>query len=653
MRKASYIGLSAVTAAAWLAACSSAPVPEETVGSTEQAIDPIDPNDPEAECDVGRTEELEQFSKKCDTAIGATVPDFDCDEGSEVPETNLSGSYPNQDCDRPNVLNHECDPGSRFQVLKNDGTHMVVAHCRKKGLGANYGDIAVIQYNKKNGNTCFYQALGNLPAKVTAPIKGNGGGNFPWKTPAGTAADNCVRCHDNGPFIRSPYIAQLADDPDAVAKGNVLPGSHDFSWNKTNPYNFVGADFQSWKVYEIKSTGTGAGCTGVCHRMGLSALDGAFSTTRGTSIALGPIATAATQTHKNPHSADSPIWMKPGQTTYNASVEGEALDVAECAKAIAEYGNNPRAPQPPAKCKIAQYGQGDTCRGGPKRVIINGATHADPHDGRVDEEETVSECSTPGECPLAFCYWRTLHGSFWQKTDNSIPIADEKYRGSFLRLYAADGAWKTRYFMDNTPGAPMAAPGGTLECSRFNEIQAIPNPDDCSMQTSKLNDSDGTHYSQSTTIAPAGQFINILSGFIGNVAQTNIATTVKPDFLRVYESGTNALLAQEHVKPSAPLIQGPLTGEAYSTKCNAWSPVYLAKDIYTTSDTQLLSAANAKNGRCYISGITGAWSSTRSNGTVQPYAEIYVGPGKDVRLRVAPTDGSDRVGAYASCVKLK
>src|SRR5262249_29925350 len=99
---------------------------------------------------------LEGYAQKCDEAIGVanTVPDFNCDSGTEVPTTHFANGL----CDRPNVLNRTCDPGSRFQVLTNNADAYVVAHCRKEGLSqGEYNDIAVIQHNRKNGATCFYQ----------------------------------------------------------------------------------------------------------------------------------------------------------------------------------------------------------------------------------------------------------------------------------------------------------------------------------------------------------------------------------------------------------------------------------------------------------------------------------------------------------------
>ncbi len=300
------------------------------------------------------TESLEEFSGKCLEAIGLPVPAFNCDEGTLVPTTNLTGvGTPDETCDAPNVLNHECDPGSKFQVLAQTEEAIVVAHCRKRGLPDGfYEDIAVIQYNQVNGATCFYQALGNLPAEVSAPSDPDG--TFPWQTPEVTAGQNCVSCHDNGPLVRSPYLAQLRDEP-----VNRLPGTNPddnvwgprFGWNKSQPYTFVGNDFQSWKV-EFLSV-QGVSCM-ACHRMAVSSSNGEYNSA-GTSLAFGPESTAATQAAKNPHSEVSPIWMKPDQVFYDEDVEIEALTVEACAQAVVSGGPLP------AGCSVTPYGAGDTC----------------------------------------------------------------------------------------------------------------------------------------------------------------------------------------------------------------------------------------------------------------------------------------------------
>lgn len=318
------------------------------------------------DCEEGSSDTLVQFAKKCKDAIGIDVPAFNCDDGTLVPETHLTGTYPDQYCDRPNVLNHQCDPNSRFQILKETDDVSIVAHCRKRGnSGGKYGDIAVIQYNQKNGATCFYQALGILDANVTAPSAGNGAGKFPWKDPQETAAINCVRCHDNGPFVRSLYLAQLRTETK-----NRLPGTKPgtgswekrYSWNKTIPYKFVGSDFQSWKVASVQVTGTGAGSLG-CHRLGISSAGGTYRLKEGTAQDFGPLATAEKQAQKHPHSSESPIWMTPSQTVHKRANETAAEAVADCAKRIVQHWNDPSKPRPPSGCQAEEYGQGDTCRG--------------------------------------------------------------------------------------------------------------------------------------------------------------------------------------------------------------------------------------------------------------------------------------------------
>jgi hypothetical protein len=320
------------------------------------------------------SDSLQAYTQKCAAAVGVDVPAFDCDQGTLVPETNLNGVYPNAVCDTPNVLNGSCDPGSRFQVLKETNEVAIVAHCRKHAAGDGiYRDIAVIQYNRINGATCFYQALsnnapadGDLPAKVTPPSEGNdpAQGKFPWLSPSDTAVIRCNRCHDNGPFIRSPYLAQLRNEAT-----NRLPGTNEdpngtwdqrFTWNKTLPYKFIGNDFQSWKVYSVTLTGTGSGCI-QCHRMGVSSIKGTFESSFGTALDFGLIATAPTQLNKNPHSEASPIWMKPYQTFFDQDVQTQAFAVSGCATALVQHGNGSSGLPIPAGCSAIEYGQGDTC----------------------------------------------------------------------------------------------------------------------------------------------------------------------------------------------------------------------------------------------------------------------------------------------------
>lgn len=293
---------------------------------------------------AGLTDTLEQYAQKCDEAIGVTVPSFNCDDGTLVPTTN----HANEKCDQPNRLNRECDPGSRFRVLANTSTAYVVAHCRKRGQGAGlYKDIAVIQHNKKNGATCFYQALApDLNGNVKAPSLGTGA--WPWLSPAATAGINCVGCHDNGPLIRSPYMTQ-------VTGANAMPGRDDFSFNSNQPYRFIGADFASWKAFKVEVSGNA--CIG-CHRMAVNNTSGS----RGTALDLGIRATATSELAKNPHSDDSPIWMMPGQTTFVQSSADSALAIKNCGLRKNE-SPLPNTPQ----CRITQYTGGRRPLLGPSR----------------------------------------------------------------------------------------------------------------------------------------------------------------------------------------------------------------------------------------------------------------------------------------------
>ncbi len=302
------------------------------------------------------SESLEDYAKKCDAATGETVPDFDCDLGTLVPDSGQNAiKYGwGAKCDRPNVLNHECDPGSRFQVLVNTANAVIVAHCRKKNNDAGtpsddgkYADIAVIQYGKKNGATCFYQAPVDTPARlehsVKAPSKGQAA--YTWFSPDRTAAIHCGECHDSGPFIRTPYLEQL----NVSGATNVVPDFND----DPNKYSFVGDDFKGWKTYSISIPNNT--CLG-CHRMAVSNMafiGGPTYGGGGTGRMFGIIATDAAQAAKNPHSASSPIWMTPSDVTYSAGNAQAAKQISECALQFVKNKFNSTKPLP-YSCSVSK-----------------------------------------------------------------------------------------------------------------------------------------------------------------------------------------------------------------------------------------------------------------------------------------------------------
>jgi hypothetical protein len=301
----------------------------------------------------GNADELQDYAAACDKAIGVTVPDFDCDAGTDVPGqgTVFSGNHPGATCDEPNRLRGLCDPGSRFQVLNNDENAIIVAHCRKEdGDPHMYGDIAVIQYSPKNGATCFYQALGNEnhgdmlggkpdPESSEMPVKAPSNGQRPntlWMDPKSVADIGCGGCHDNGPLIRSPYL-------NGVPGKDMLPGSDDDTFNsKGDPYSFVGDAFKDWVAYTVEVSGDASECTS-CHRLGVSNIPvpqrahNEEGKDKGTAMDFATRATAAQEDSKNPPSAASPIWMErnPVETVFDKVAKAHsdwAAAIHECAE---------------------------------------------------------------------------------------------------------------------------------------------------------------------------------------------------------------------------------------------------------------------------------------------------------------------------------
>ena len=603
-------------------------------------------------CEVGLpSDSLSDYYRKCTDAIGVAVPDFDCDDGTLVPETHLSPDpYPWATCDHPNVLNKECDPGSRFQVLVQTDDVAIVAHCRKKGGSTGYGDIAVIQYNRQNGATCFYQsrlgtgASANMGPFVPRPSDASVGS--PWQTPHDTAGIQCVGCHDNGPFVRSPYLAQLRDEPRNRLPGtNAGPGPWDqrFTWNRTLPYRFVGNDFQSWKSFSVTvpPTAEGAQCLS-CHRMGMAKVGESFSSL-GTAMRLGNFATAPTQAKKNPHSADSPIWMLPGQVTYSPAAEAQATAIAKCARAIFKGETLPG-------CNTEQIAQGTTCRGAPVRGVVNGETQGDVVDRRTEIDLPISmACEGDKNC-TGMCGWKSMHGPFWQSEDD-VPVTSNKFVGTALQLYVDGGRMRVRSLAAPHPGEKTASPGGMYECLNMNELVSPPPSSDCTVFHFDVKDPDGSRDADETRIDLPS--FDVLTGFIGNVAQRREAVHGGDDFLRVYLANGTNVLAQQHSDPPYPLKRGPLKGEAMAYTCDGWSPTYLVRDAHTTSDIELVPPGAAANARCFITGISGAWSSTRDEGRVQPFAQIYSSAGA-LRMRVQPGERApDSVTAWASFLELR
>lgn len=282
---------------------------------------------------------LQSYAAQCDAAIGATVPAFSCSSGALIPTTNHVGGS----CDRPNRLKEECDPGSFFQVLPSQNPAVkIVALCRRDGSITGFNDIAVIQTNVSSGATCFYQALSrNMPNEVGAPSQST---NFPWLPPSEVARIECHTCHDNGAIIRSPYLTQLTGP-------NALPGAGDNSFNKNQPYSFVGQDFASWRTFKVTTANTT--CTN-CHRMNTNDAVRNSRNKHGAALDFGVRATDVTERSKNPHGPSSPIWMMPGQVQFSQASLDAALSIRNCADtAMTAWRTGGALPQT-AACTVQQ-----------------------------------------------------------------------------------------------------------------------------------------------------------------------------------------------------------------------------------------------------------------------------------------------------------
>jgi hypothetical protein len=302
---------------------------------------------------------LAQYAEECAAATRIAVPDLTCRKGELVGGQKMDSD---RRCRAPDVLNAECDPGSRFQVLSQNDEAAVVAHCRKREAkpGEFYEDIAIIQYNKKNGAICFFQALDkNLPGNsIPSPSKGRiawSDNKSRWMTPKETYDGGCTGCHDNGGFIRTPYILQT--------KKQILPNSKDGYGNLDNPLAYVGKAFAKARSWTIEIA-EGPTCTG-CHRMAVSNHERVIDTVDsseiitqlGSALAFGVISTAKEQVAKTPHGEVAPdgqiskIWMPPNRTNHSPAMEAAAREYRRCAREWIKSGFT----QEPAGCTIKEF----------------------------------------------------------------------------------------------------------------------------------------------------------------------------------------------------------------------------------------------------------------------------------------------------------
>ncbi len=245
-----------------------------------------------------------EYGAECAREV-TPIPAFSCMAGEVIPITvngQITTSY-TATCDKPSLLpssekgsQGQCVPGSRALVLRDDPVAQISAICRKHVVrdpaSPWFDEINIVSHNLKSGKTCWFTAKAAIPFTANAGLNGRlvpSPSGLPnasakrgyekihpasealaqdWKVDKTTLPNPaavwmspkelvrrepaCTMCHDSGPFMYSPYIAQTTQ----------LPGD---PFGKYQP-RAIGQTFRVWPQPFAIST-RGNTCT-TCHRMG-------------------------------------------------------------------------------------------------------------------------------------------------------------------------------------------------------------------------------------------------------------------------------------------------------------------------------------------------------------------------------------------------
>ncbi|MFD2207092.1 hypothetical protein [Kiloniella antarctica] len=297
---------------------------------------------PQKSSHKGKGQTSASYGNMCAAAI-RDLPAFSCQTGALIPITINGGQtpnsyYPDMDCDRPSLLplgknsDGQCIPYSRVLNL-SVGDAQVAALCRQKKIRTEssvlYDEIDIVAHNAKDGSTCWFQAAGKNGQPidgtlVPSPMKIAKAKDYKkvkaiWNTPAQTAKDDCGGCHDNDPFMYSPFIGQVWEHVPTDPEG----------W-----YKHLGQDFKDWKPVSLSTRNNP--CVG-CHRLGVQ-----FTSGQGTEEATGlaEIANADEWAQTYPASHFMPVGNFHSQAQWNVIYAKAVDDILECHKA---YGNNDKS----------------------------------------------------------------------------------------------------------------------------------------------------------------------------------------------------------------------------------------------------------------------------------------------------------------------
>ena len=315
-------------------------------------------------CGAAHAETLFEYGRQCAEQV-TEIPAFNCMAGEEIPITLNGRPVPPgtapPSCDRPSLLPQtnaagqpaQCVTGTRALVLRDDKTAQISAICRKKEprppASPLFDEINVVSHNLKNGKTCWFTAKrpGNQPidgrwvpspsalTRKATPASPDGvtakAAESVWLTPHQlvTQEPACIRCHDSGPFMYSPYIAQttkLPGDPFGFYEPKAIGEDIKRAWASLNAFGI---------------TTRGNTCT-ACHRMG---------NMNSCQVAMQQSTGRAEQPGGDEWSKQFPQshWMSPGNLHSKAQWDEQ---FADSLKRLAACCENPQG----AGCKVVAYG---------------------------------------------------------------------------------------------------------------------------------------------------------------------------------------------------------------------------------------------------------------------------------------------------------
>jgi len=231
---------------------------------------------------VAQNVSIGDYGAECKRLIG-DVPSFSCLDGTVIPVTNNGTplTSPGPECDLPIMLHHgkqngaECVPGSTvIRPPVSDPDVDLVFVCRKyhnDDASYEFQDIAGIHYNRRTGATCWYQSPPGLPLDgrvVPSPTEAKQSGKPDpaafWLSATHAEGHGCLGCHENDPFMHSPWVDQVQD-------ANRVPNVAD-GFAAPRPYTHVSVNgaFNWPPVHRMQPPDPVQGACTSCHRLGSS-----------------------------------------------------------------------------------------------------------------------------------------------------------------------------------------------------------------------------------------------------------------------------------------------------------------------------------------------------------------------------------------------